>query len=703
MDNQDVLMRQLVETFRQELEDNAQSLVKLILGLEEAMRKKNDDPDRYEATIKDLLRLAHNIKGASRAVGFSDVAAVAHKLEDLITFIKVDNSRISHEMVNIMLHAIDAIKEICNALAQGNESPVNLNQLLETLQNPIDGVSPEKVERQKIPAETVSVESESIRVSINKLEHLSVIADSFQLQLLHLNSCVESTKKLLEKHLENTVHKNELMASRKLYSDFSNVINGFERILQDMRYETKQLRLVPASLLLGEASRIVRDVAQELKKEVQLEIKGDHIEVDRKVLTVLHEPLIHLLRNAIDHGIGTPEQRRKANKPEAGRITIEVSHQGEKINLKVSDDGQGIDKQAILATAIRKKMIKEEDAKKFTEKEILDLIFRPDFSIKPMITAVSGRGIGMDVVRNNVTHINGTVEVESQFGKGTSVSILVPLTIATDRGLIVRSGKQLFAIPSLSIERLVTVAQQDLVEVEGNIAIIIDNNAVPLRDLNDVLFHDNAAVKSSGKILVVILSVQGRKLGLIVDEILSESAIVIKLLSAPLHNISCISGGTIYNEGEIALVLNPLELLTTASAAVQPPKEYLKNTQEEILRQKILVVDDSITTRTLEKNILENHGYEIITAVDGQEAFSILNKHRFDLIVTDVLMPNMDGFELTERIKKSEKYKHIPVVIVTTLDSDNEKQKGLEVGADAYIIKQEFESQTLIQIVQQLL
>ena len=690
MNINDELKQQLFDSFKQELEDNSASLTDYILTLEKQLAENPKKTEPISQTIKELLRLAHNIKGASRVADIPDVPVLAHHIETLILKIQENPNIGLKAQINIIFNVLDVIKEITLAKDQRKSLPENAVALLQQIQNPSKKNVGTKTE---IKSESIVPETDSVRISVSKLDQLSVLSDSLQMNLLQLKDC---EKKISQSHYIEDDHFN----MRYL----KNGLKDIERTIYDLQYETKLLRLIPAALLLDQVPRMIRDLSQELNKIVDVEIHGQDIEVDRKVLNKLSDPLIHILRNAIDHGIETAEERLKINKLPTGKISINVMHRGEKILFQITDDGRGIDKDNIIKTAIARKLIKAEEVDNLSEKEIIELIFRPGFSTKSMITTVSGRGVGLDVVHNNVNSINGTVSLESKPLFGTTVTLTVPLTIATNRGLIVRSNSQLFFIPTLSIDRLISVGQQDLEEVEGNIAVNVENVTVPLRDLQEILYHTSAKTeKKLDQLLVVILDLQWRKLGLIVDEILGESSLVIKSLSDPLHHTPCVTGGALYQEGSIALVLNPIELFQLAGTTVKLNKNVYGKKAEDEIKQHILVVDDSITTRILEKNILENHGYQVTTASDGIEALNALKKQRFDLIVTDVLMPHMDGFELTKKIKSTVEYNHLPIIIVTTLDSDSEKQQGMEAGANAYIVKHEFESHVLIDIVQQLI
>ncbi len=491
--------------------------------------------------------------------------------------------------------------------------------------------------------------------------------------------------------IANRLHRNMRVSTNRL-----GVLTG---TLQD---DVRMMRLVPAATLLRPMARSVRDVARELGKQVEFEIKGDEIEVDRAILDGVKDPLLHLLRNAIDHGIEDPQTRSAMGKSPAGSLRIEVSGEGNQIVLAICDDGLGINEHKILASARNKKLVSDAEAAAMSREEILGLIFRPGFSTKEIITNISGRGVGLDVVASNVRALKGSVHVDAEPGRGTTFTLRLPLTLATDHGLLVCVGDVTAVIPITAVDRVMEISPHEIIEVEASHALRHNGRAVPLRELAAVLQLELPA-KSRGRTLpVVVVSKGWDTVALLVDEILGEREIVIKPFSPPLVAVPNITGGALTGSGEVIMVLNPSDLVESALRGSRVRISAAEQLNHPTAPPHILVVDDSITTRTLEKSILEHAGYQVSTAVNGQQAWESLQAGDFDLVVADVEMPVMNGFELTTSIKQDDRYQRLPVIIVTSLARDSDRQRGVAAGADAYIVKGEFETSTLLDVVAQL-
>jgi two-component system chemotaxis sensor kinase CheA len=499
---------------------------------------------------------------------------------------------------------------------------------------------------------------------------------------------------------------------------FNELSSGIQRIYKQMRGsssrlgllseslqdQVRTLRLVPLASLLRPLARSVRDIAQDLSKKVEYEVVGDEIEMDRPVLEGIKDPLMHLLRNAIDHGIETPEERRAKGKSEIGRISITVSSTGNRIQLAVRDDGAGISMEKISAAAVRKKLLTAAEVAVLSPQQTLELIFRPGFSSREIITNISGRGVGLDVVLSNLNSLKGSVQIETVEGAGTCFILGLPVTLSTDRGLMVRAGGAEFAIPSVSVVRVMDVDASELVDIEAMPAIVMEGKAVPVRDMSAVLELGQPQASLQGRLPVVVLSNGWQSVALLVDEIVGERECVVKRLKAPLISIRNVIGGTLSGSGKVVIVLNPADLVTSALRMDAGWRVQVQaQNRVAAVTPHVLVVDDSITTRTLEKSILESQGFRVSIAVDGRLGWEALQKEKFDLVVTDVEMPVMNGFELAERIKRSERYRDIPVVIVTSLASEADRRRGIEVGADAYIVKGQFETKVLLDVINQLI
>ncbi len=488
-----------------------------------------------------------------------------------------------------------------------------------------------------------------------------------------------------------------------LYRQVSNDTMRLSLIINELQEEIKRVRMLPLSTITTTFSRMVRDVAREQKKKVNFVIEGAETELDKRVLEQIKDPLIHLLRNSVDHGLETPAERKRANKPSEGKIILSASQQGNRIVIIVQDDGRGLDLEAIKASAIRKGLLRMGEADKLSRSEVAGLIFNSGLSTSNIITDISGRGVGMDVVRQNVEELHGTLEVDFEVGTGTTFTMTLPLTLASSRGLLVKAGDQTFALPLTSVERMLQIETGSIASVEGKEAITYQGRPIALARLAD-LMELPFKPSNSEQLTVVIVAVAEKRLGLVVDDLAGEQEVVIKNLGRQLAKVAGIAGATLLGTGEVILVLHVADLIKLA--ARNRPRILMADIEENENvneRRTILVVDDSITTRTLEKNILEAVGYEVKLATDGREALGILATDGLPhLIVSDINMPRLDGFELTSRIKQDTRYAEIPVILVTSLDSPADKARGIEVGADAYIVKSSFDQGNLLDTIEQL-
>jgi two-component system chemotaxis sensor kinase CheA len=477
-------------------------------------------------------------------------------------------------------------------------------------------------------------------------------------------------------------------------------------IIDSLEEEIKRVRMLPLSTITGPFGRMVRDLAQQAGKEAVLQIVGAETEMDRQVLEQIKDPLIHMLRNAVDHGIELPARREACGKPRAGAITLTAEQIGKNIVLSVSDDGAGLDLETIRQTLGRRGRT---DAPLLSEAELLETIFQPGVSTSAIITDISGRGVGLDVVRRNVQALQGTTTVDWRPGEGTRFTLTLPLKVTSSRGLLLRVSDQMFAVPLTTVERIVSVRPHDLVPLEGRDTIRHNGRPVTLVWLSDVLeLPRQEDPYDEAKIPVVILTAGGRRMAFAVDELVGEQEIVIKDLGAQLAHVGGIAGATLMGTGDVVLILNVADLIKLAMRAEHPSVRRARTEAHPAAVEKkqrhILIVDDSITTRTLEKNILEAAGYAIRLATDGQEALSTIAADGIpDLIVADVVMPRMDGFELTRRIRGETATTEVPVILVTSLDSPEDKARGIGAGADAYIVKSSFDQNNLLETIEQLI
>ncbi len=558
----------------------------------------------------------------------------------------------------------------------------------------------EELQVAKLETEDHFSDMQSLRAGIDQLA--KTISGFQSLARRNSNaSLLDEMKNIVERYSNNVMDIKSTVY--RLHKAMRSVVNNLNSISSSLQSDTRMLRLVPVSTLLKPSLRTARDIARELGKRVDVAITGGEIEIDRVVLESIRDPLNHLLRNAIDHGIETPELRRKANKSEEGRVTLSICSEGSQIFICLEDDGQGVQVEKVKSIALRKNLYTPAELQGMSREDVLDIIFHPGFSTKEIITDISGRGYGLDVVRTNLQKIKGSVRIETAEGKGSKFILRFPLTLSTEHGLLVRACGQIFTIQTASIERALEISRDDVVEVEASHTILFHGQPIPFRYLAETLEMDIIEPGPKAKWPVVIVSKGRRVVAFLVEEILGDREIVIKQLQPPLYSVRNVAGATMTGSGTIVLALNAGDLVDAALLPGKRTRLLAKDTAvAEKIPPQILVVDDSITSRTLIRSVLENNGYVVTTAVNGKDALQILRTKSFGLVVTDVQMPVMDGFELTKHIKEQEKIKETPVIIVSSLASEAYKKRGAEVGADAYIVKGQFESKTLLSVVKQL-
>lgn len=581
-----------------------------------------------------------------------------------------------------------------------------------------------------VPA-AVPAAGEVVRVNLEKLENLSALAEELQVMKIEMEDHLASVMQLKTRIHEFATgwrrggtgsgtltkspqdlelfmrHGSDAIAdldstTMRMHRDMRATTSRLSILVSALQDDVRMMRLVPVATLLRPMTRSVRDIARELGKQVNFEIRGDEIEIDRTVLEGIRDPLVHLLRNALDHGIETPDARLAAGKSAEGSLRISVRGEGGQIVMTIEDDGNGIHVDRIMETARKRKIATEAELSAMSRDEILGLIFRPGFSSKEIITSISGRGVGLDVVVSNLRSLKGSVNIETEEGKGTQFILKLPITLATDHGVLVRAGGTVFAIPTASVDRVMELKNEDVLEVEASHAILHHGRATPLRDLASVLELDIREPLKHDQLPVIVVSKGWDSVAFLVEEVIGEREIVVKPFRPPLMSVRNVTGGTLTGSGEVIMVLNPADLVDTALHSGRVRLQTLAEQETSQPAPRILVVDDSITTRTLEKSILEHAGYDVSVAVDGKQAWAILQEEMFSLVVSDVEMPDMNGFQLTERIKQSPRLKDIPVIIVTSLSKEADRKRGIEVGAEAYIVKGQFETKALLDVVAQL-
>lgn len=501
---------------------------------------------------------------------------------------------------------------------------------------------------------------------------------------------------------------------KSLDDKFSELERSFERdhrslsgMVDNLLDDIKRVLMLPCSSLLEIFPKLVRDLSSDQSKEVELVIKGSEVEIDRRVMEEIKIPLIHLVRNCIDHGIEKPEERKLKKISPRGTVTIAISQvQSNQIEILVSDDGAGIDLTKVKNTAVKGGVISEKEANQLDDQEAMSFIFESGISTSSIITDISGRGLGLAIVQEKVKKLGGSISVETDPDTGTSFRIFLPITLAAFRGVLVQAAGQVFVVPTTNVERSVIINKNEIKTVENKETISLNGRIIPLVRLGDVLELRRKEDEDdcSEFVPVLVLGNAVKRIAFSADKILDEQEVLIKDLGGQLSRVRNITGATVLGSGRVIPILNVHDLLKSAVKAVSAPVISAPAAEGvEAERKSILVVEDSITSRMLVKNILEAAGYRVKTAVDGVDAFTKLRTEDFDVVVSDVDMPRMNGVGLTSRIRGDKKLAELPVVLVTALESREDRERGIDVGANAYIVKSSFDQSNLLEVIRRLI
>ncbi|MFN6463921.1 MAG: response regulator [Nostoc sp. DedVER02] len=501
-----------------------------------------------------------------------------------------------------------------------------------------------------------------------------------------------------EKRLEELGH-----LVKTLQSSLSEDTTRLEQLSSDLEEGIRTLRLLPFATIFNLFPRMVRDLAQQQGKLVELILEGKDTLADKRLLEEMKDPLMHILRNAIDHGIESPQERERLGKPTTATIRLRAYQTPTNIVLEISDDGRGLDLDRIKQIAVKRGICGEEESAAMTPSQIQALIFAPGFSTAPLLTEVSGRGVGLDVVQTNVEKLKGTIQVESFPGQGCTLRVNLGITLATAHVLIVQVNQMPYAIPVEFVQTACLIKSEEIFPLEGRDTIIRDSQPISIVQLADLLELPPmpSGLTQETALSCIILQVGQAQLGVVVDALVDEQDVLIKPQSHLLKRVRNVSGATILGTGDVCMVLNPQDLVKSARSRSQS----LSSTHTRQLaptKPTVLLVEDSIATRTQEKRILETAGYQVITAVDGLDGLNKLRSHTVDAVVSDVQMPNLDGLGLTAKIRQYQEYSELPIILVTSLASDEDKRRGAEAGANAYIIKGSFNQEALLSALKRL-
>ena len=739
----DDFLKSLRSTFAIEAAEHLQAIATGVLGLE-----KSPAAGATRDIIEAVFRAAHSLKGAARAVDFPEIEARCRSLEDTFAAWKRLGRAPTPEALDTVHRTLDAI-----GAAMAGTAPSGAAVLAP---GPGRSVEPAGMASLEPPAtdpatvEKAAVAGETVRIAVAKLEARLLAAEELLAaklttgqrasDLRELGDRFEAWRKrwadvepdaralqqavdrrmpgpadggpprlepllaFLEWNVDHLKSLEDRVAALAGTADQDGQIIG--KLVDDLLEDSKKLLLLPFATLSAQFPKLVRDLCRDQGKEADLVIRGEEVEIDKRILEELKAPLIHLLRNAVDHGVETPEARRRLGKPARATIALAASRvNGSKVELVLSDDGAGIDAAKVKASAVKRGLLPVDEATRLGDAETLRLIFEADVSTSPMITELSGRGLGLAIVREKAAKLGGTVAVESRPGQGTHFAIVVPSTLATFRGILIEAAQQVFVVPTLHVGRVARVPAGEILTVEGRETVSLDGRAVALVHLADVLELPRTGLATAARAdtLVLVLGTGDERIAFSIDAALDEQEVLVKPLRTPLSRVRNVAGVTVLGSGQVVPVLNVSDLLTSArktGAAVARPAAGTRSAKA--VARSVLVAEDSVTSRMLIKGILESAGYTVKTAVNGMEAFTLLRAEKFDLVVSDVEMPRLNGFDLTARIRADPKLADLPVVLVTALETPEDRERGIDVGASAYIIKSKFDQSNLLDAVRRL-
>ena len=597
------------------------------------------------------------------------------------------------------------------------------------------GIQQSDMSNSKFRIETVRVETRKLDDLLTMVGELSVIEGRAQHRLLLMDALLEQWAvlersrrnfKFLLRDAETAANTSEALR-QMLHAEGEVLAQLGERIKEarDAFYEdgarlettvntleerVHAARLLPLSTVFALFPRMVRDLAKQQGKEVELVIEGGEISVDKRILEEMKDPLMHLLRNAIDHGIEPQSERERQGKPRASTLRLLAMREGSSVLLEVRDDGRGMDLEAIRQIALKRGLHDDITLAAMTPAQLQQLIFLPGFSTSTFVTELSGRGVGLDVVRVNVERLKGDIRIESVLHQGTAMQVRLPLSLSTTRLLLAGVGGRLYGLPIEFVHTSRRVRKEDIFTLEGRPAFELDGQAVIAPRLADLLglSAGNQTAEAPDQAVCIVIQVGEERLGLRVDELLDEEEVVAKPLGAPLMRVRNVTSLTILGSGEICAVLNPADLMRSAhkmGAEMRSAELRMRNepAKSAVLQSTILLAEDSALVRAMEKRILEDAGYEVVATVDGMDALNALGNRPFAAVVSDINMPNMDGLTLAARIRQEPRYRDLPIILVSSLDSDEDKRRGLEAGANAYLPKPTFDQRVLLETLKRLI
>jgi chemotaxis protein histidine kinase CheA len=727
---------ELVATFRQEVEDRLASLCDGLLKLE-----NHPQPRQLVAA---MFRDAHTVKGSARMLGLDSVVEAAHRSEDLLGAIRDGRFEPRRDLVDLLLASAEAIR----GGLPGADRPVSEEDLalvVAALDAGLEGQNPVEVPRFAVHEEEVEVDDsnrpktgESVRVPVRRVHGLLDVVGEAELEARRVERGVLELTSLAAEHVRVVRAIRQLTAtdvsvpqevSENLHAlvalgdQFQASVREMRGSMEDAQNRLSQVRdgamglaMVPVRRVVAAFPQLVREVAGATGKDVRLRLIGEEVELDTRVLDGVADALRHLVTNAVDHGCETPAERLEVGKAAQATVTVSARAAGSTIVIEVSDDGYGIDEEALRLSVVERGLLPADS--QATGQPLLAVLFQPGFSTREEVTETSGRGVGLDVVRTAVEDLGGTIEIESELGAGTRFIMTLPVTLGVMRCLVARIGDERYAVPVTNVVETISLGDIETSTVAGAAVLVRHGSTIPLADLGRALGVFGERETRVG--VVVRYGSAAEQLAWAVDALEGELEVVVKDLGGFLGRPPFIGGGTIDSDGSVMLLLDVRELAVEQymrGVALEAPSLPVNadapddaaasgsiptKSRRASTRARVLVVEDSIGVRELQRVILEGAGYDVMTAVDGSDGAARLTGDPVDLVLSDVEMPGMDGFTLTRTIRRTRGWENVPVVIMTSRGDEADKRAGLDAGANAYLLKSEFDQTQLVDTVRRL-
>ncbi len=767
----DETLAQLVEVFRGEAPELIESINRALIGAETLKT-----PEERSAGLHAAARAAHNLKGIAATVENEAARDLSHELESVIERLRIEDPAevqpffdLGYELCDALgqsvsgdldpkrlkslLRRVRGILSNARPIAAGEhpgratpppapppsahaaEPPSSPSQALE----PAGARKPVVQEPPAAAAAEPEVRSSGVRIDERKIERLMAQVAELRLAKIRAEQRLAELRGLRDglfqaarvarrgsenarrgtsagKRLTEAVHRAENAlaqigkSAQTIYAESMRDTVQLSILTDELEGEVRRIMTLPLAAALGPVHRIARDVARSRSKSVRVEISAAGIEIDKRMIEELRDPLMHLVRNAVDHGIEPPDERLQLGKNATGLLRVHAEMRGAMLLLSIADDGRGVDRTRVLVAAQEKLGLRlTADA---PYEQVLELLFTPGFSTAAELTDTSGRGVGLDVVRERVRALGGSLRIKSEPGRGTTFELLISPSVSTTRGLLLEVGGQTLAIPVGAVSRVLRISPQRFERI-GGVLVFREGEEhggppMPVARLDTVLqLQRNEEVDSQrtdDRVLVLVVAAGDDRVAFVTDNVAGEQDMVVKPLPYPVRRLRNLAGAALRGNGEVLPVLSPTDLVASAravqNAGVETPRPHVRPAPvRPTATRRVLVVDDMLTTRTLEKAILEHAGYRVLVAKSGQEAWDVLQQETVDAVVTDVDMPEMSGFELLARVRGSASFGRVPVVLVTSLSSQEERAKGMQLGASAYITKGQFDQGQFLDVI----